>query len=267
MESKPRPSRPQAVMQVMSRTQLSPHLVRVVLGGDGFADFSDNDFTDKYVKFLIADPAHGLTPPYDLEAIRAERPDALPTRRTYTARSVDHEARELTVDFVVHGDDGVAGPWAATAEPGDVIVLSGAGGAYRPDPTAPHHLFVGDLSAIPAIASALEALPADAVGTAVIRADDPADRIPLTAPEGVEVRWVSADGDVDPLLEAVAALDWDEPPHAFVHGERGSVKALRRHLTDERSVPRENLSISAYWALGRAEDTFQAEKKEEVGQI
>lgn len=267
MESKPRPSRPQAVLSVRSRTQLSPHLVRLVLGGDGFADFSDNHFTDKYVKLLLPRPGSGLTPPFDLEKLRAERPADLPVRRTYTVRRVDHDARELTLDFVVHGDDGVAGPWAGTAEPGDVVALTGAGGAYRPDPAAAHHLFVGDLSAVPAIASALEALPDDAVGTAILRADDPADRIPLTAPDGVEVRWVWADGDTDPLVAAVASLAWDEPPHAFVHGERGSVKALRRHLTDERKVPRERLSISAYWALGRAEDTFQAEKKEEVGQI
>lgn len=30
-------------------------------------------------------------------------------------------ALELTLDFAVHGDAGVAGPWAATARPGDEL--------------------------------------------------------------------------------------------------------------------------------------------------
>ena len=44
------------------------------------------------------------------------------------------------------------------------------------------------------------------------------------------------------------------------------MKALRRVFT-ERGVPRSDLSLSGYWAYGRAEDRFQAEKREPVGQI
>jgi hypothetical protein len=40
-----------------------------------------------------------------------------------------------------------------------------------------------------------------------------------------------------------------------------------RALLKEHDVPRERLSISAYWARGRAEDQFQAEKREPIGQI
>ena len=40
-----------------------------------------------------------------------------------------------------------------------------------------------------------------------------------------------------------------------------------RKILKDREVPRESLSISAYWAQGRAEDQFQAEKREPIGQI
>lgn len=55
--------------------------------------------------------------------------------------------------------------------------------------------------------------------------------------------------------------------HAFVHGEAGFVKELRRLLRMERSVPREDLSISGYWRLGHNEDGWQASKREWNAQV
>jgi NADPH-dependent ferric siderophore reductase len=171
----------------------------------------------------------------------------------------------------VHGDEGVAGPWAATARPGDRLVLSGPGGMYAPDPTADWHLLVGDDSALPAIAAALEAMPRDAVGSALVEVAGETDVQPLDAPVGVEVTWLfrgdAPAGTTTLLPDAVHALPWrDGRVHAFVHGEREAMKALRRVLAS-RGVPREDLSLSGYWAYGRAEDRFQAEKREPIGQI
>ncbi|WP_446737346.1 SIP domain-containing protein [Rathayibacter sp. VKM Ac-2630] len=53
----------------------------------------------------------------------------------------------------------------------------------------------------------------------------------------------------------------------FAHGERGAMKELRALLQDDWGLERRALSLSAYWALGRAEDRFQAEKREPVGEI
>jgi NADPH-dependent ferric siderophore reductase len=191
--------------------------------------------------------------------------------RTYTVRSFDAAAGELAVDFVVHGDEGLAGPWAAAAQPGDRLVCSGPGGAYSPDPAAEWHLFAGDESALPAIAAALEALPADARGLALLEVGSGADALELEAPEGIEVRWLSRGGnpagETLVLAEAVAGTEWlPGTPSVFAHGERGAMKELRA-LFKERGVPREKLSLSGYWAHGRAEDQFQAEKKLPVGQI
>jgi hypothetical protein len=49
---------------------------------------------------------------------------------------------------------------------------------------------------------------------------------------------------------------------AFVHGEAGLVKELRRHLRIERGLPLEQLSISGYWRLGVDDDGGRASKSE-----
>jgi NADPH-dependent ferric siderophore reductase len=264
MTDQPRKAPAQAVLTVQEVEQVSPDLIRITAGGDGYAEFTDNVYTDKYVKILFADPRHGLVPPYDLAQLREESPEKLPTRRTYTIRSADPEAQKLVIDFVVHGDEGVAGPWARRAQPGDTLVVSGAGGGYRPEPSTPWHLLVGDHTALPAISSALEEMPADAVGHVLLTVTDPSDRVLPAAPAGVSVRWTETD---DELLAALADLPWAEGhPGVFAHGERGTIKEVRA-LLKQREVPRESLSISAYWARGRAEDQFQAEKREPIGQI
>ena len=76
-------------------------------------------------------------------------------------------------------------------------------------------------------------------------------------------------GAREQLLDEVAALDLSdhEGLDVFCHVERGITKQLRRLLVKEAGIPREQISISAYWALGRIEDQFQAEKREPIGAI
>ncbi len=42
-----RPARQQAVLTVLETTEVSPHLVRLRLGGDTFDNIDSNDATDK----------------------------------------------------------------------------------------------------------------------------------------------------------------------------------------------------------------------------
>lgn len=268
-----RPQRPQIVLEVLERIQLSPHLVRIVAGGPGIAQVEDNGSTDAYSKMLFAPADSGLTPPYDMAVLREQLPvEQLPSTRTYTIRRFDLENGRIWVDFVVHGSAGIAGAWADRAQPGDVLVLSGIGGGYAPDLDADWHLLAGDDSAIPAIASALEAMPADAAGVALLEVDGDADHLDLAAPPGIEIRWLHRDG-AEPgtttlLADAVRAVEWRAGRvQVFAHGERGAMKSLRPYLTDERGLDRAQFSLSAYWAHGRVEDAFQAEKREPIGQL
>ncbi|MHA7191316.1 siderophore-interacting protein [Arthrobacter sp. MDT2-16] len=268
-----KPPRPQAVLTVLETHRLSPHLVRVVAGGPGFADLQECDATDKYAKLLFAKPGLGLVPPYDLAALKEELPaDDRPVKRTYTIRWLDAASQRLAIDFVVHGDAGIAGPWAAAAVPGEPLVLMGPSGKWSPDQDADWHLFVGDDSALPAIAAGLEALHPAAVGHAYLEVDSAAEIIDLAAPAGVELHWLLRDGQpagtTTLLADAVAAGPWPEGRvDAFVHGERGAMKALRDVLFTDKGLARSQVSLSGYWAYGREEDTFQAEKREPIGKI
>lgn len=248
MASAPRPPRPQHDLHVRRTERLGPHLVRVVLGGESLAGFTDNGFTDSYVKLRLTDA------------------DGDPVTRTYTVRAIDREARELTIDFVTHGDTGLAGPWAMNAKPGDPLTLTGPGGGYAPAADG-WHLFIADMAAVPAVAAALESLPAHARGAAYLEAESSEDVLDLDAPEGVEINWiVEATPDPERLAKRAAERDWPADVRVFAHGEREAMKAVRR-LLRERDVPRESVSLSGYWARGRTEEVFQAEKKQPIGKI
>jgi len=257
--------------EVLRTERLTPHMVRVVLGGDGLASFAADAFTDHYVKLLFASP---LAPDADLSDVAALREtlprEHWPVTRTYTVRRWDAARRELWLDVVVHGDEGLAGPWADTVQPGAQLYFNGPGGGYAPDPDADWHLLAGDESALPAIAAALEAMPRGARGVAFVEVTGPDEQQPVDAPSGVDVVWLhrTEDGRAERqvgelLVERVTGLTFpDGEPQVFVHGEATFVKELRRHLRVERGLGRGRLSASGYWRLGTDEDGWQSSKRE-----
>jgi NADPH-dependent ferric siderophore reductase len=270
--------RPVHTFQVISSEQLTPHMIRLVLGGSGFDTFKPSEFTDSYVKFVIVRDdvdVSALPKPLTLDSFSELPEEHRPVVRTYTIRNADPDRREITVDFVVHGEHGVAGPWAASVQPGDPAYLMGPSGAYSPDPDADWHLLVGDEAGLPALSAALEALPPNAIGQAFIEISGPDDEVPLSAPDGVEVRWVYRGGRADlvpeeqagdnaPLIAAVKESAWlPGQAQVFIHGEAQAVMHnLRPYIRKERGVDAKWASISGYWRRGRTEETFRQWKAE-----
>jgi NADPH-dependent ferric siderophore reductase len=254
------------VGQVDRVERLTPHMTRIVLGGDGLAGFGAGEFTDHYVKLLFPVEGVAYPEPFDLQRIREDLPrEHWPRMRTYTVRRWDPRLRELTVDIVLHGDEGLAGPWAMRARPGDVVRFAGPGGGYTPDADAAWHLLAGDESAVPAIAASVERLPAGARAHVFIEVAGPDEELKLETPGDATVTWLHRGGGRvgDALVQAVTDLEFPAGDvHAFVHGEAGFVKELRRLLLRERGVPRERLSISGYWRLGHDEDRWQSTKRD-----
>lgn len=253
--------RPITRMTVIRTEKVSPSLVRVVLGGDRFDAFQPNDFTDAYVKLLFDEEGHPLL----REVAEGEKP----TTRTYTVRHVDSVNQELWLDVALHDSSGIAVSWALTAKPGSQIQVRGPGGAWAPTPGA-WHLLIGDESALPAIAAGIDALDADAHGVAIIDSQNP---IELGEPDGIQVRWLDTVGHAEPydpsrLAAAVdsVSIPQDGQIRVFAHGEREAMKRIRAWL-NEQGIERGDVSISGYWAHGRIEDQFQAEKKTEIGRV
>src|ERR1700749_35386 len=150
---------------------LTPGMIRIVVGGPDLEGFGVGEFTDHYVKCRFGDKT-----------------------RSYTVRAWDPDRCLLTLDFVVHGDRGIAGPWAAQAKPGDTLQLAGPGGAYTPSPDADWHLLAGDDAALPAIAVSLQRIPAGVPVFAVVEVDGAEHRQPLESPGELTVIWLDRPG-------------------------------------------------------------------------
>jgi NADPH-dependent ferric siderophore reductase len=229
---------------VVETVWLTPGMVRIVVGGPGLEGFAVGSFTDHYVKCRFGDKT-----------------------RSYTVRGWDPDRAQLTLDFVVHEDRGIAGPWAARARPGDMLQLSGPGGAYAPSALGDWHLLVGDDAALPAIAASLSRIPPGVPAFAVVEVDGPEHHQPLQSPGELEVIWLhrSAGPGEDPSLQLEAVKRLDLPigsGQAFVHGEATTVRLVRRHLLVERGLPTDCLSASGYWKLRRTDEEWRAEKRD-----
>ncbi|HEY5820918.1 MAG TPA: siderophore-interacting protein [Propionibacteriaceae bacterium] len=252
---------------VVVRTErLTPAMIRVVFTGTDLAGMSELEYTDHYIKILFPPAGADYTWPFDPDAIRLTHPPELwSVTRTYTVRSYDAATNELAVDFVVHGDEGLAGPWAASAEPGAEIGFFGPGGGYAPDPQAHAHLLIGDEAAIPAIAAALERVPADVPAQVFLEVGSVSDHQALPESEATNVTWVHRGGKPYglALAEAVRGADLTEGDvQVFVHGNADMVRDLRRFFFVERRCDRERVSISGYWRTGHTEDRWQSSKRD-----
>ncbi|WP_214317142.1 siderophore-interacting protein [Nonomuraea sediminis] len=256
---------------VLRTERITPHMIRVVVGGDGLKDFATEGLTDHYVKLVFPHEGVDYPEPFSVRNVRETMPRELwPRLRTYTVRAWDPDAGELTLDFVYHGDEGLAGPWAANAKPGDVLMMLGPGGGYAPDPAAGWHLLAGDESALPAIATALEALPAGALAHVFVEVEASEEEQKLETAADARITWVHRRGAKagEALVAAVRELEFPgQDVHAFVHGEAAFVKQLRHLLRVERRVPAERLSISGYWRLGVDDEGWRAVKKDWNRQI
>jgi NADPH-dependent ferric siderophore reductase len=227
------------------------------------------DSTDTYVNVAIPPVDAPYGPVFDPREVRETTERHLwPARRRYTVRRWDSASQELWIDFVVHGEEGVAGRWAGSAGPGDVMVFEGPAGGYRPDPEADWHLSVGDESALPAIAASLEALPEGALAVARLVCDGPEHEIDLPSPGVLDLVWVhrtGGPGDPDLLPSAVRDLSFPAGRvDAFVHGEADEIRAIRKNLLRDRGLLRSDMSCSPYWRHAMTDEAWREVKPDFV---
>ena len=250
-----------AVVYVVRTERLSPNFVRVTVGGEQLASLPHHGF-DHWFRLFLPN-AHERTS-FDLPSrvdmigyLKFLRmPEAVrPIMRNYTVREFRPEVNELDIDFVTHGDEGVAGRWAATATVGERVALLDQGRGYEyPDETTAH-LLVSDETGLPAVAGILRDLPRDATGAAYIEIPHADDEQPTGAPDGVEVHWVVRDHGARPGSAVLEVAKSKPIPQgtlaAYLVGEQLLPTSLRRWLVQEHDVPKQSITFVGYWKMAK----------------
>ncbi len=218
----------QYAADVLGREDLSPHLVRVTLGGPGLADFTSTGVPDEWV---------GLIVPGQFQS------------RYYTVREWD--GSRLTLDVVVH-DVGLVTEWATrAATPGEVVTITEPRGSFAMPDDAAWLLLVGDLTGLPAMARIAREVAASSGVPTRIWAEVP-DDLSGYLPAGVDVTWLEQPGPGQSrLAEVVESIEWPEGRGYFwMAGESAQMRAIRKHLMRERQLPPTAYDVMGYWRGG-----------------
>ncbi|KQY54602.1 siderophore-interacting protein [Nocardioides sp. Root140] len=216
----------QYAAQVLRREEISPHLVRLTLGGEGLARFTSTGISDEWV---------GLVVPGQFQS------------RYYTVRSWD--GVELVLDVVVH-DVGLVTEWAMRDCTGETVTITEAKGSFAMPEESRWLYLVGDMTGLPAMARIVEELGPDV--RAHVWAESP-ERIDGYFPEALEksgdLTWLEPPGPGQSNLAAFTeSLPWPEGPGYFwMAGESAQMRAIRKHLMREVKLPSTQYDVMGYW--------------------
>lgn len=277
-----KPETQELIHLTVQRTErLSPHWMRVTLGGGEIEKFRPMGYDQWFRLFLPIGGDAGL----DRVPAKANKmfgylkflriPDGeRPVMRNYSVRAYRRaegdRGAEIDVDFVLHGSaaEGTAGPasrWAETCTPGEHVLIIDEGLTFNPERGTDRVLLVGDETALPAIASIAASVPAHATGTAIIEVPSLDDALDFAHPEGLSVEWVLRPHDEQPgalALQRVAELDLPtEPFHTYAAGEQSLASGVRKLLVGERGVDKNSVSFCGYWKVGAASPTSKAARE------
>lgn len=247
-----------SIAKVTNRDVISANMVRVTLQADLIKSFPQSS-TGGHIKLVIPVAGDSLK---QFERFMSSF-GVRKRMRTYTVRHLRQAKGEIDVDFVAHGDDGPASAWVLSAIVGDFIGLSYPGSPKLKPARSNTYLVAVDMTAFPAAAASLEALPHDAQGDvyAAILSED--DVQPVQAPSGINMHWiVNSDPELGgrDLIQVVRNLSLSGDESVFVAGEHETVGDLRSYFRNERAYPKDQLYISSYWKRGLIESEHKRVK-------
>jgi NADPH-dependent ferric siderophore reductase len=266
-------------LQVARTRRLGPSLVRVTFTGqtpDGLRDFMAGGRDQSLSLFLPHPGQPAPVVPVDagdgaaiFAAWRALPDDVRAVMRSYTVREQRVEDGEVDIDFAVHEDGGPACRWALAAEPGHKVMVLGpavadnTGVRCRPPEDTDWVLIWADETALPAASAILEWLPAGRKAKVWLEVPHAGDRLAPATDADADITWLVRDEGAPSAVEAVAAAELPEGVgYAWIAGESGSIKALRRHLVNDREFDRRKVTFIGYWKRGVSEDGLREEPEE-----
>lgn len=237
--------------QVIRRTVVAPHIVRITVGG---ADLTRFTYPGPAAHFKLIVPNEGATdvelPEPDADGLVSYAGARPMTMRTYTARRFDALEHELDIDIVLHGE-GPAARWAAHAGPGDrLAVTPSRTSGFTLAEGAEELVIAVDAAGLPAAATILESRPALPT-TVLLELEDAEDAVALP-PDDVNRRiLIRGNGEPAgrPLTEAITQLTVDPRTQVWVAAEARAIRAIREDLVS-RGVDGERLTTRGYWQDG-----------------
>ncbi|MFZ6874502.1 siderophore-interacting protein [Undibacterium sp. Di27W] len=177
--------------------------------------------------------------------------------RAYTVRHYHAESSTMSIDFILHGS-GIAATWASEVQPGAQIEIGGPRAGYHYQAESAWQLFVGDATAIPAILSAIESLPAGVKVMAFMEIENEAEQQSYHAIADVSVIWVyRQDESINSGKHLLQALREAEFPaglaQVFIGAESMLTKRIRQHLREEPRISMGNVHATGYWKMGETD--------------
>ncbi|WP_236795151.1 siderophore-interacting protein [Amycolatopsis sp. GM8] len=255
-------ARKMITLEVVANTRLSPSFANITLGGPELEHFKPAG-DDQAVRLFF--PREGQEklrmPRVNSEAWIAEllvmSKASRPWVRNFTIRRARPELNEVDIEIVLHADT-PASAWVRRARPGDPAGIFDIGLTYLPPARAEWQMLVGDESALPAILAILDDAPESLAAQVYLEVPETADIRPdIVVPEGVHVHWLARDGaDGLPGTLALDAIRQATLPpgrfYTWVAGESRMATGLRRHLVNDRDVPKPDIAFIGYWKHGRS---------------
>ncbi|TWF80451.1 NADPH-dependent ferric siderophore reductase [Pseudonocardia hierapolitana] len=253
-------ARTMITLEVRRRESLTPSFASLTLGGPALQDLIVAG-GDQTVRLFF--PREGQTalrmPTASNEAWMAQvllMPKSVrPQVRNMTIRRARPAEDEIDIEFALHGDSPMSS-WVRRVRPGDPAGIFDMGTTYRPPEYAQSQLLVGDETALPAILAIVDQAPPSLTAEVYLEVPTSADARDVVAPPGVRIHWFSRDDVPEQrpgavVLEAVrhAAM----PPgrvYAWIAGESRLATSVRRHLVNDRGVPKADISFAGYWRHG-----------------
>lgn len=252
-------------LTLKSRHQITPSLLRCVFTGDEVAQMK-HEAPDQRIKLLFSE--NGAFPQglgegdnwyQDYLALPKE---IRPVMRTYTLRALRRDAREMDVEFVLHGENGPASRWATHACPGERLLVvapdaafDGDSGGYEwvPPDNMNQALLIADETALPAALGILEQLAKSAQPPAVqafIEVPHKEDIHDVSAFGFARVHWIARESDRygEALLDEVKARV-DIPAWAQCHAQSLASSSL---LEDEIWERAEGKKPFYAWVAGES---------------
>jgi NADPH-dependent ferric siderophore reductase len=236
---------------------LTPHLRRLTLTGPELDGLPDRGPAAS-LRLLVPEADGLAVPTWDGNVWLFDDGRRAPIR-TLTPRRIAADPPQLDVEVVLHGE-GPISSWAATATPGTPAAVSGTGRGIDVAGDGAPWVLVGDESALAAIATLLEALPADALVQVLVEVGHPDARLVLPPHPRATVTWCDrplGDRPGTALVEAalagpLAAGALAADARVFAAGEAAAIQRLRRHVLEDLGHPRPRTTIRGYWKHGRA---------------